>query len=144
MINEDWDSLTLQQIVQRAVACAERVVDLYSGSESEGDDIRDAIDVARRFVDGDSSVSSTEARSASTKARVATLKSIKAIESYYAGIAAYRTAQSAEAAITATAITSAALEFTHDGATYNPARLFRQDAVNRAQEACESASQAEI
>ena len=158
MVNENWDLLTPQQIVQKAVVRAESVADLYSGPVGNRDDIRDAINVAKRFVkidfsvlsNDDLSVLSKEARSAATKAReasVATLKSVESYESYesyYAGIAAYRTAQSAEAAITVIMITSAVLEFSHDGSTYNPASLFRQDAVNRAQEACDSASQAEI
>lgn len=132
--------LTLQQIVQRGVACAERVADLYSGPADKCEDIRYAINLARRFADGDSNVTPEKARSAATKAREASLatSALHHRESFYAGIAAYRTALSAEAAIIATS-----LEHIDDGVTYNRASLFREDAVKMAQLACEATLQAE-
>lgn len=138
MIKENWDSLTPQQIVQRAVACADRVVDLYSGLVDNCNDIRDAINVARRFIDGDSSVSSKEARCAAIKAREASQATLDDIESFNAGMAAYRTALSAEAAISV-----AEFERRDVVAGYNPVNQLRRDSIKFAQHACEVASQAE-
>ena len=106
MVNENWELLTLQQIVQRGVACAESVSDLYSGPPGKCEDIRHAMNLARRFVDGDSLIKPEEARSAATKAREATLatSTLRHRESFYAGISAYRTALSTEVAIIAASL----------------------------------------